>query len=547
MHHFYYRVGTEKASEESLTLPNGDFANKTACTEREYTLVSQLAMGWCFDIWTRDTRQVETLRPENCILRDGQVYAYYYETVPCIIYLADTGKAYTIRTEEETRIDSHDRKPYTETVYTKLRPCRLTKEGFAIWDKALFWCRKTAKGALAVPDGVEKITNYAFEDCSQITAITIPASTTYIYPKAFCNCSGLTSVTLPDKVYLSGDAFDGCPTIAQIQVDNAAGINWQVFRHTAFWKDPANRTNGGLYIGNCLVDVENTVSGEYTVLPGTEAVLDEAFQGCEKLTEVVLPDTLRAIGKGAFRNCRTLTQITLPHAVTKIACGVFSHCISLHTAMLSPDTKVIDDYAFCDCKNLTSIQLPDGLKELSYSAFSGCEKLQSISLPGSLRLIGATVFDPEWTENVFENCLSLETVTAQPGTYADKYVRRHRLGQYGYAEIPEGQQTIGAHAFAATALKTVKLPASLQTIKAYAFEACYRLETVEIPQGTEKIEVGAFRECHHLLSVTIPDSVVNIERFVFEWCDQVVIRCNSGSYAEEYAKREGLTIAYILD
>jgi len=206
----YYRVEAEKASEESLTLSNGEFANKTACTEQEYALISRLAIDWCFDIWTRQMRQVETLCPENCILRDRQLYAYYYEAVPCVIYLEDTDKAYTIRTEEETRIDSHDRKPYTEMIYTKLRPCRLTKEGFAIRDKALFWCRKTAKGDLTISDGVEKITNYAFEDCSQITSITVPISTNRIYPKAFCNCRGLTSVTLPDKVWLSNDAFEGC-------------------------------------------------------------------------------------------------------------------------------------------------------------------------------------------------------------------------------------------------------------------------------------------------------------------------------------------------
>ncbi len=50
MTHFCYHVEAEKTSEESLTLSNGEFANKIACTEQEYALVSQWAMDWCFDI-----------------------------------------------------------------------------------------------------------------------------------------------------------------------------------------------------------------------------------------------------------------------------------------------------------------------------------------------------------------------------------------------------------------------------------------------------------------------------------------------------------------
>ena len=44
MTHFYYRVETEKAAEESLPLLNGEFATKTACTEQEYALLSQQAI-----------------------------------------------------------------------------------------------------------------------------------------------------------------------------------------------------------------------------------------------------------------------------------------------------------------------------------------------------------------------------------------------------------------------------------------------------------------------------------------------------------------------
>lgn len=430
MTYFYYRAEAEKASEESLTLPNGEFANKIACTEQEYALVSQQAADWCFYVRiihaTFREYRVEMLDPENCILKDGQLYAYYYASTPCVICLQEP-QEYLVREETDEYMDSHDRKYHTRTTQVYLLPCFLTQEGLAIRDKFLFWCRRDAAGTVRIPEGVERIGSQAFENCSQITEMIFPRDLQRVEEDAFCNCTGLVSVTLPDKAYINRNAFRGCDNITKIQGNNIPGIEWQAFRHTAFWNDPANRKDGVLYIGSYLVDAEPEIR-ICAVLPGTEGIHAEAFKDCEKLTEVVLPDTLKAIGEGAFRNCRMLTRITLPHTVTKIACSVFSHCISLHTAMLSPDTKVIDDYAFYHCENLTSIQLPDGLEELSYSAFSSCKKLRSISLPGSLRLIGATVFAPEQTKNVFENCPSLETVTAQPGTYADRYIRRHRLG-----------------------------------------------------------------------------------------------------------------------
>ena len=75
--------------------------------------------------------------------------------------------------------------------------------------------------ATVVYQGVEYsvvvIDNYAFNDCSNLTSVTIPESVTSIEWGTFCGCSSLTSVTIPEGVTMIGeDAFYNCTNITSI-------------------------------------------------------------------------------------------------------------------------------------------------------------------------------------------------------------------------------------------------------------------------------------------------------------------------------------------
>ena len=55
-------------------------------------------------------------------------------------------------------------------------------------------------GDVAIPAGVTKIGDYAFEDCTGLTSVTIPEGVTAIWDNTFYYCTGLTSVTIPAGV-----------------------------------------------------------------------------------------------------------------------------------------------------------------------------------------------------------------------------------------------------------------------------------------------------------------------------------------------------------
>ena len=51
-----------------------------------------------------------------------------------------------------------------------------------------------------------------------------------------------------------------------------------------------------------------------------------AFQFCEKLTSVEIPDTVQTIGKNAFWSCHKLQDVTLPKNLVSVGDNCFRSC-----------------------------------------------------------------------------------------------------------------------------------------------------------------------------------------------------------------------------
>ena len=140
--------------------------------------------------------------------------------------------------------------------------------------------------SVTIPDSVTKIGSYAFDDCSSLTDVTIPDSVTTIGNYAFCNCSSLTSITIPDSVTTIGEgAFAGCSSLTE-------------FRGKYASED-----------GKCLI-----IDG---------SLISFAPAG---LTEYTIPDSVTTIGYQAFYNCSSLTSVTIPDSVTTIGEKAFAYC-----------------------------------------------------------------------------------------------------------------------------------------------------------------------------------------------------------------------------
>jgi hypothetical protein len=94
------------------------------------------------------------------------------------------------------------------------------------------------------------------------------------------------------------------------------------------------------------------------------SIADYAFNGCDNLSFVVIPDSIASINDYAFNGCNNLSSINLSSltALKSIGYNAFQGC-ALTTVDLSCCTNLttIDHYAFYSCYSLTALKLPPAM------------------------------------------------------------------------------------------------------------------------------------------------------------------------------------------
>lgn len=107
--------------------------------------------------------------------------------------------------------------------------------------------------------------------------------------------------------------------------------------------------------------------------------------------------------------------------------------------------------------------------------------------------------------------------------------------------IENGITGIGKNTFADfRALTSVTLPETLTDIQYCAFADCISLKTLKLPNGVKTIGDNAFAGCVSLETIFIPESVSDIDEPAFDGCDKLTIQGKKGSYAETFAKKQGI-------
>lgn len=152
------------------------------------------------------------------------------------------------------------------------------------------------------------------------------------------------------------------------------------------------------------LNIESSISSNgrnYTV---TE-IATWAFNKCNTLTEVTLPNTVDEIGYQAFFNCSNLTNVTIPEGVTKIGQAAFYGCSQL-TSITIPSTIKNMDTAFPSNPKLSQVTLTNGIYRISSSAFKDCTGLTEIKIPTSVY---------EICSDAFNGCTGLTSVTLEKG------------------------------------------------------------------------------------------------------------------------------------
>ncbi|MBD5247501.1 MAG: leucine-rich repeat protein [Barnesiella sp.] len=264
----------------------------------------------------------------------------------------------------------------------------------------------------------------------------------------------------------------------------------------------------------------------YLLDTSTHEATANAYNGTEETLDI--PETIEYDGEaytittlGNLLCDNTIVkQLTLPITITKIICNAnsasqwpFKNCAleEIDMSHLNISTIYSFDKFFYGCANLKSIKMPQTSKPIGSYMCQGCTALESITFSPETTSIGTYAFDG-CTKLSEANINELTNLTSI-GDYA--FQNCTDLGDVDMSETKV--KTLSTYVFQnCSALKTVKLPASLTTLGNYVFQNCTSLESIDMSEtNVTEIPQYAFSECTALSTVGFPSALVSLGNSAF--------------------------------
>ena len=220
---------------------------------------------------------------------------------------------------------------------------------------------------------------------------------------------------------------------------------YDVIKHNSFWSyrsAGSNEIELYQYDGEIMPEILNVPSS----LDGKKVVgLGYNFISLSRgVKQVVLPDTIRYIGKNAFYGCTSLEKINFPAGLEKIDERAFGECYGLKTvSSANSNIKYVAGVIYngttaVSCPTGVKVNLRSGTKVIGAGSFAYSNKLESVTIPSSVESIG---------EGAFSQCYNFSSLTINStkltsiGSYALAY------NNMKYIILPDSVTTISPHAF----------------------------------------------------------------------------------------------------
>ena len=351
-----------------------------------------------------------------------------------------------------------------------------------------------------VPETVESIGGYAFQNCRNLQNIVLPHNLRYILTSAFAKCTSLVSIELPDSVEkIAARVFDGCTSLVDIKLsDNIKKLSLGVFSDC---------------VGLQAIKVPLM----------TKNIAEEAFAGCVSLRSIHIPELVKKIDESAFVGCENLEEITVDENNAKYSASDnvlydkhetrLIRCPSSYDNFIVPElVSAIGKNAFNCCKKLKTVYLPPYLMRIEEYTFANCEALETIDIPDNVVAI---------KRGAFENCPNLEYINISESSSLRK------IDDYAF--------------YGCRKLKKIFMPEMLSEVCSYdengggTFGCCESLEEIDLPPRVDYLNEAMFVDCKSLKLVKIPYNVKFLDSDLFRGCNslETVVLRNPDTEIEE--------------
>lgn len=297
-----------------------------------------------------------------------------------------------------------------------------------------------------------------------------------------------------------------------------------------------------------------------------------AFYGCDGLTYISIPDSVRRIGAGAFDNCTSLKEVRIENGYTNLELehsnhtsfsssndnvyyydryGLFHDCplerlyvgrdlryklgkiyggnsgyvyfyyydhspfynnTELKVVTIGDCVSTIGESLFAKCSTLENIIISNNVTSIGNGAFSNCSSLRNITIPKNVTLIG---------NRAFSNCTSLKELHIEDGGteiemgYSERYKDEDRY--YGlFHDCPLESLYIGRN----LTYKVIEQVGTLYYLDS-PFGKIKTLKSVTIGDSVTAIGLELFNECRNLTCAIIGNNVKEIKTKAFNRCDSL--------------------------
>lgn len=329
---------------------------------------------------------------------------------------------------------------------------------------------------IELPETIRRIGNYAF-GFSKLQ-VALPQNIKEIEESIYAGTE-IKEIRIPSKINIIPEySFGSCKNLERVVIENAT-------------KDL-----------NKYIDYDEDGNVKIETITSTTKIGEEAFSRCERLKEVIFPNTITEIGKMAFFGCDSLKKvniITTNENCLNIASDSFkasgleeldifsTGCLNIQDGMFmwkdwgnlnkikiigTENSKInIGIESFKDCSNLKTINIvTEGRVNINIEAFEYCSDLEEVHIiaDGGINI----------GESAFEHCHSLKILNIQ--------------SKYGEIRIESG-----------------------------AFESCNLLHTINIKSLVETlISKRAFYYCESLKTINCDGTISLMDSIPISDCTQ---------------------------
>lgn len=283
----------------------------------------------------------------------------------------------------------------------------------------------------------------------------------------------------------------------------------------------------------CAEERTFTVTGQSLFVCGGDGVIT-AFAGSKDITELVVPVSIngisvKGIGDNVFAGFDKLSIVVLPNTLERFGNSVFSGCVSLNT-MSGYDGYNADGNSVT-ISGYTSgvVTLPDSLNYMGTGVFSTCKAISRFAVADSNLSFKAGTWDSSQnnTQNQDSNVSGEATLTrsqgemllSKDGTVLYRFAPAFHYTGQGFYSLPAGLRTISAYACESVGLNGgFVIPNTITSIGDYGFYEGGNLNEIQFETGSQLTTIGAYAFARNAnLTLVLPSSVTTIGTYVFAY------------------------------